>query len=64
MRAVCSYILITVLLWSTIAGAGTLESDFRTPPRDAGVRCWWWWLNSNVTRASRGWCGGRTASIS
>ena len=20
------------------------------PPRSAGVRCWWWWLNSNVTK--------------
>ena len=30
--------------------AGTLESDFQNPPRQAGVRCWWWWLNSNVTK--------------
>jgi len=50
MRATFSYILITLMLLSTIAAAGTLESDFRTPPRKAGVRCWWWWLNSNVTR--------------
>jgi acetyl esterase/lipase len=27
-----------------------LESDFQTPPREAGVRCWWWWLNGNVTK--------------
>ena len=32
-----------------VAGAGTLERDFQNPPQDAGVRCWWWWLNSNVT---------------
>ncbi len=50
MRAVCSCILITVVLSSMIAGAGTLKGDFRAPPRDAGVRCWWWWLNSNVTK--------------
>jgi len=50
MRATFSYILITLMLSSTIAAAGTLESDFRTPPREAGVRCWWWWLNSNVTK--------------
>jgi len=30
--------------------AGSLEADFRNPPRQAGVRCWWWWLNSNVTK--------------
>jgi len=30
--------------------AGTLESDFQNPTRQVGVRCWWWWLNSNVTK--------------
>ena len=29
-----------------------LASDFAQPPREAGIRCWWWWLNSNVTKAS------------
>jgi len=29
-----------------------LEADFRNPPRHVGVRCWWWWLNSNVTKAA------------
>ena len=29
-----------------------LKSRFSKPPREAGVRCWWWWLNSNVTKAS------------
>jgi hypothetical protein len=28
----------------------TLREDFSHPPRQAGVRCWWWWLNSNVTK--------------
>jgi hypothetical protein len=27
-----------------------LETDFKNPPREAGIRCWWWWLNSNVTK--------------
>jgi hypothetical protein len=27
-----------------------LREDFSNPPRHAGVRCWWWWLNSNVTK--------------
>ena len=30
-------------------GLAALETAFRHPPREAGVRCWWWWLNSNVT---------------
>ena len=29
-----------------------LEEGFRNPPNEAGIRCWWWWLNSNVTRES------------
>ena len=28
------------------------KNDFINPPRESGVRCWWWWLNSNVTRES------------
>ncbi len=35
---------------ATALSAGSLEENFRNPPREAGVRCWWWWLNSNVTR--------------
>jgi len=27
-----------------------LRHGFSQPPRHAGVRCWWWWLNSNVTK--------------
>jgi len=27
-----------------------LREDFSNPPRYTGVRCWWWWLNSNVTK--------------
>jgi hypothetical protein len=29
-----------------------LQAGFAKPPREAGIRCWWWWLNSNVTRES------------
>lgn len=28
---------------------GKLEAGFRTPPHSAGIRCFWWWLNGNVT---------------
>ncbi len=27
-----------------------LREDFKDPPQSAGVRCFWWWLNSNVTK--------------
>jgi hypothetical protein len=26
------------------------EKDFRQPPDAYGIRCWWWWLNGNVTK--------------
>ena len=26
-----------------------LEAGFLNPPHSAGVRCYWWWLNGNVT---------------
>ena len=29
-----------------------LKASFATPPQESGIRCWWWWLNSNVTRQS------------
>ncbi|MBN2326523.1 MAG: discoidin domain-containing protein [Candidatus Omnitrophica bacterium] len=28
----------------------SLEEGFADPPQQYGVRCWWWWLNSNVTK--------------
>src|SRR5262245_14755917 len=27
-----------------------LEQGFRNPPQSYGIRCWWWWLNGNVTK--------------
>lgn len=27
-----------------------LEQGFANPPRDARTRCYWWWLNGNVTK--------------
>ncbi|MDA3924031.1 MAG: glycosyl hydrolase [Kiritimatiellae bacterium] len=38
-----------LLLGLTVWGA-SLEQDFKKPPREVGVRCWWWWLNGNVTK--------------
>jgi len=34
------------------AGSPTLESGFATPPPEARLRAFWWWLNSNVTTDS------------
>ncbi len=44
--------MVAALMFSC---AGTLRGDaleegFRTPPHEAGIRCFWWWLNGNVTR--------------
>lgn len=27
-----------------------LKENFKNPDANSGVRCWWWWLNSNVTK--------------
>lgn len=41
---------IIALLTSISTHADDLESGFRSPPHSAGIRCFWWWLNSNVTK--------------
>lgn len=28
----------------------SLEEGFANPPQSAGIRCFWWWLNGNVTK--------------
>lgn len=28
----------------------TFRTNFQNPPQTYGVDCWWWWLNSNVTK--------------
>lgn len=35
---------------SHIRGELSLDQGFREPPQSSGVRCFWWWLNGNVTR--------------
>ena len=42
--------LVAAMLMCSVAGADDLAAWFRTPPHSAGIRCFWWWLNSNVTR--------------
>jgi len=48
------------VLWCSLANAvqaresalSNLEKGFADPPQQVGVRCWWWWLNSNVTKGA------------
>ena len=42
--------LLLLPLVPTTSAAQTLEVGFAHPPQSAGIRCWWWWLNGNVTR--------------
>ena len=35
---------------SLVAHAADLDAGFRNPPHRAGIRAFWWWLNSNVTK--------------
>jgi hypothetical protein len=34
------------------AAPSGLEAGFRNPPPSARLRCYWWWLNGNVTKQS------------
>ncbi len=45
-------LLVAVMAVSPCTPAESTDpaSGFKNPPREAGVRCWWWWLNSNVTK--------------
>ena len=45
---VCAAFLM-VLLSCIPLFAEDLATGFRTPPPSAGIRCFWWWLNGNVT---------------
>jgi hypothetical protein len=52
--------LFILLLWfaSALSGQTTasalsiLQTEFQSPPQKYGIRCWWWWLNGNVTKAA------------
>ena len=47
-------ILIAMYLFMLLFAFGgtgeTLEQGFGEPPLEARTRCYWWWLNGNVTR--------------
>ena len=51
-----------LLLWAAVAGLvlpvisqtgrDSLETGFLNPPREARLRCYWWWLNGNTNEAA------------
>ena len=54
-----AFVVLAVLLVSCSKSANVrngealpvgLRQGFTEPPRDAGVSCFWWWLNGNVTK--------------
>ena len=58
---VCFLVLIANFLLPTAspaaqptphASANALRAGFRHPPQTAELRCYWWWLNGNVTEQS------------
>ena len=54
MRVLCT---LLCLLFLAMGHAQAPQSplsptDFLTPPQRYGIRCWWWWLNGNVTKAA------------
>jgi hypothetical protein len=48
----CAALLMTVGLLAGTSGCSSdeLETNFRTPPRDAQAWCYWWWLNGNASK--------------
>jgi hypothetical protein len=45
-----SFWLVLVGVTNTAEGNKSLEEGFVNPPPSAGIRCFWWWLNGNVTK--------------
>ena len=50
MRVRIFVISLMCLFLTATSWGDSLETGFRHPPPDTGIRCWWWWLNSNVTK--------------
>ncbi len=45
-----SLFLLFILFFSLCVEAQILDKTFQKPPSQYGIRCWWWWLNGNVTK--------------
>jgi len=58
MRVFLSFLVaLTTLAYTAFAqkpapAPGLSGATFATPPSKYGIRCWWWWLNGNVTKAA------------
>ncbi|MBD2702826.1 glycoside hydrolase [Spirosoma sp. BT702] len=57
MRTTSYFLFLYVSLLSSVVAqnvaqqaGGLSEATFATPPSRYGIRCWWWWLNGNVTK--------------
>ena len=50
-KTFCAFAVLYCLIANPVcaAEAKDLETGFLNPPPGAGIRCFWWWLNSNVT---------------
>ena len=48
MKAI--FVWLVVLCSGVAANAATLEEDFASPPQDARLRAYWWWINGNATK--------------
>jgi len=47
---VAIFAFTAAIIASPLAEADDLATEFRNPPHSAGIRAFWWWLNSNVTK--------------
>lgn len=41
-----------VPLESTGEDYASIKENFKNPPSEYGLNCWWWWLNGNVNKAA------------
>jgi len=42
--------ILFFVFFCQIASAQISDKTFKNPPSQYGIRCWWWWLNGNVTK--------------
>ena len=42
--------ILFLFLFCHYASAQISDKTFKNPPSQYGIRCWWWWLNGNVTK--------------
>ncbi len=49
-RTVAAFLLLALCQSSVCGQSISLEAGWDSPPLDARTRCFWWWLNGNVTK--------------